>query len=444
LIPDGVDHQNDLAVGLLDLGNLYAGAGKRDEAERMLREAHAAFQAMSEKYPTIPDYQEGVVTALSSQAKVVMLAQRFSDAEHDLLNAMKLCRNLVDANQRPDYHRRLAATHVSLGTLYASTARAGEAEENFNTAIAILDGLIAKNPSAPVYRFDLAIARFNLSMLLQDEAKEIESEHEAEASLRLLQSLVDGVPGNAEYLAQLADLHDHLAHFNNGNAVRHLQAATETWGRLYDLTSVDSYLLLQAKGSNSLADHLSNGGDQQASANWYGRGIAALLEVQTLRVDDDYVRHLLRSAYASRAEVHTQLADFASSVKDWTHVVALADDDQRGTYELELGAAHARAGDFRVCLDAVKLAIDRDADDLKLRWEGSRVLAAAALQAKEPRDGNDSPSELHDELLTMAVELIVELQARGYLAEHRVQETLREAAEFVEVRKDARIRPLLE
>ena len=112
------EYRCDLAVGHLDLGNLYKDTGRPKEAEAAYKEAIAILKILADKHPEVPEYQN-----------------------------------------------HLAGSHNNVGSLYQNTGRVKEAEAAHKEALAIYQSLIEIYPNSSEYRERLATTYYNLACI---------------------------------------------------------------------------------------------------------------------------------------------------------------------------------------------------------------------------------------------------------------------------------------
>ena len=83
---------------------------------------------------------------------------------------------------RPELVRELADCHNFTGEVYRLTARPEQAAEFYRRALGLQQALLSADPSARLYRQDLAQSRYNLGIVAKDLGRRVEAKSELEAS----------------------------------------------------------------------------------------------------------------------------------------------------------------------------------------------------------------------------------------------------------------------
>jgi serine/threonine protein kinase/tetratricopeptide (TPR) repeat protein len=130
------------------------------------------------------DTPEGRAGVAAGRVRVGLIRHRLGElceAEEEFRSAISVLQKLADEfPDKPDYRRDLARDLRRLGVLLRETGRLGEAEGVYTAAISLSKKLVEDDPAEPDYRRDLAAGYNNLGNVLTDSARP----NEAEAALR--------------------------------------------------------------------------------------------------------------------------------------------------------------------------------------------------------------------------------------------------------------------
>lgn len=130
------------------------------------------------------------------------------------------------ASAEPDYRHTLSKVYMVIGNVSMSSGEPLAAQEAFEHGRALASRLVADRPNAAAYRFTLADIRNNQGMLFMGEAVSLDGAVVSPAKLRASQAahrealelrrqLVQGEPGNPDYLTYLAASFNHLGNTFN-------------------------------------------------------------------------------------------------------------------------------------------------------------------------------------------------------------------------------------
>ncbi len=198
------DYRQELAVGYIDLGNLWRDT-KPVKAEEFYRQALALRTALVADFPTVPVYRQEQAAAFHSLGFVLQAAGRQDDADEAYGQAMGIEEKLVsDYPTVPDYPFELAGSYNNRGILLHTTNRLKEAEKLYDKALALLEKLVADHKDAPAYQKELADALQNLGVLCQTTHRPDEAGKLLRRSLDLRRRLADAYPKAPVYRQDLA------------------------------------------------------------------------------------------------------------------------------------------------------------------------------------------------------------------------------------------------
>jgi serine/threonine-protein kinase len=197
------------------------------QAIPVYRDALALLKQLADDFPSVPDYQsERAVVAFNLGLVLTHEAQHrlketqdskaatllFGQAEEQFNDALAVYQRLIRPERfphRPDYKQRLAEAEGRLGMLLFETGRPREAEPHLRAAVKTLEDLAAQYPQVPEYQSDLGTALRNL-------ATGVHSTNRAEAQ-RLLERAIHSLQGaylsnarNPDYRTFLLDAYTAL------------------------------------------------------------------------------------------------------------------------------------------------------------------------------------------------------------------------------------------
>ena len=198
------DYRQELAVGYIDLGNLWRDT-KPVKAEEFYRQALALRTALVADFPTVPVYRQEQAAAFHSLGFVLQAAGQQDDADDAYGQAMGIEEKLVaDYPGVPDYPFELAGSYNNRGILLHTSNRLKEAEKLYNKALALLEKLVADHKDAPAYQKELADALQNLGVLCQTTHRPDEAGKLLRRSLDLRRRLAEAYPKAPDYRQDLA------------------------------------------------------------------------------------------------------------------------------------------------------------------------------------------------------------------------------------------------
>ncbi|MFI5460434.1 MAG: protein kinase [Isosphaerales bacterium] len=156
------NHQEMLAVVLKRLG-------KRDEAERILRQCISIGEGLASDFPLVPSYRAELAGSYGNLGELLreMGRDRREEASRVLDRAEKLFQSLVaEYPGVPDYRRDLARTDNNRGILLRNAQRWKDAEQSYQSGIGLGEALVAADPSNAADKKNLATWKESLAQLL--------------------------------------------------------------------------------------------------------------------------------------------------------------------------------------------------------------------------------------------------------------------------------------
>jgi hypothetical protein len=198
------------ATAMVDLGALYATAGKNEEGLKMATQSLEITRRLEKQNPE--EYEESMSASLFCVGENYRKMNKFAESEKMLLDALKVQRKLVQKNYDA-YVLNLRFILGSLGRLYRENNNIAECEKYYREEVEINRKLAKKNPGA--YESSLAGSLSELGAILydkSDEAKVAESKKLTIESIEIYRRIVTDNPDLyeddlASSIAQLANIY---------------------------------------------------------------------------------------------------------------------------------------------------------------------------------------------------------------------------------------------
>ncbi len=214
--------QHETALAFRRVADIQMLLGGFEEATAACRRAIGLFARLCEASPDRPEYLIGQAGAHNALGGILGKAGRVDEAFQESRRALELLDGnapLVTASAQGRYE--LARTHEQLGLLEilnrvgpdrdpAAEGSPAEGIEHTRRALALLEDLVAENPSNGDYRLTMArcyghlwgASRFLRAAEGPEDLQRIASH--AEKAIRLTEQLVEDFPDNPQYRSELA------------------------------------------------------------------------------------------------------------------------------------------------------------------------------------------------------------------------------------------------
>jgi tetratricopeptide (TPR) repeat protein len=210
--PEDADPQSGRAVCLNAMGVLHSERGDLDEAMNYFLDAIAAHDALAAAHPQVEH------AANAAQSRVNVAHQLFTAGRHG--HAEKLHREALDhfkkvaaetAHDPTNATAKAAWVLRHLGTLYTVTGRSAQGEACLVEAATIYQQLVARTPTEPAFRRDLARTLQDLGNNALEQGS-IDQAHTAfRNAMEVQRQLVAEVPAVVEFREGLAKAYNGLA-----------------------------------------------------------------------------------------------------------------------------------------------------------------------------------------------------------------------------------------
>ncbi|MHC4862236.1 MAG: serine/threonine-protein kinase, partial [Planctomycetota bacterium] len=249
--PDVPLHGQELADGLLNLGNVLSTRGTPKEAEDAYRRSLTVLDSLDARFgasqyraarakvqygiarclvglparvedgvaaarksaslfddllletPTVPVYAAGSARARGMAASLLVAAGRSEDAEGEVEQALRVLRPVSEEHSEvPEYAELLATTLMVRAELHRGASRFAAGERTLREAIRVLEARSGERGGL-TGRANAGIARCMLGLVLLMQSKLPEAEKELEEGTRILAPIVEGGEGDAKVVLQL-------------------------------------------------------------------------------------------------------------------------------------------------------------------------------------------------------------------------------------------------
>jgi serine/threonine-protein kinase len=292
--PGTLDHRIMLASSLDALGTIYSQSSRFKEAAKTLNEALMLRDKLMEEQPTIPELREGYGYTLQNVTWLFKTTGRAKEAEGTLRNALQHWEKLAaDFPNVPGYRGSIADTLNQLGYVLSDLNRSADAADALRRAEGIYQKLTDQHPENPWFASGLARSQNDLGIVEQDAKRYSEADGYYRKSLAIRQKLADRSPND-------------------------LDAANELGGVLCNLGNLASAQSDYAKALES-----------------YDPSIRILSAIHAKRPTDPTTKRFLLIASWNRAKALAALNRHADSLPDWDRALELATPEQK--VEIQVG-----------------------------------------------------------------------------------------------------------
>jgi tetratricopeptide (TPR) repeat protein len=267
--PDSEQLASEVGRAHFRLGDIHRLLSETDAAAAEYKEAIAQFQNLANQYPGKPDYRQALANSYNWLGETLRThSATRPEAEQAYNSALQIQEGLLSSGgeKAPAYQRELARTHYNRGILRYELQHPDPSEQDFHDAIRLLKPL-AENPANLGQAQELARAQNDLGTLLRDKNREPESQAAYEQAVRIGERLTKGKPDSREYKFELATYYDNLALLllDQGKRDLAINRNRQAVALLDDLASPAPSLSIEmAKGHNLSAQILESLGSPQA------------------------------------------------------------------------------------------------------------------------------------------------------------------------------------
>jgi tetratricopeptide (TPR) repeat protein len=176
------------------------------EAERALVEAVGLAERLRTTFPAESSYQDLAASALSELAEVIHADPARAPEARDFLNRALAIREklVVQGPGESDTLANLAATCVSLANVYRDQKSTGEAETFYRKALSHYSRLTSDHPQVIAYRFGHGQALHRLADLLRERGRSQQALPIARESIERLSDVYAGNIRSSKYRAAIS------------------------------------------------------------------------------------------------------------------------------------------------------------------------------------------------------------------------------------------------
>jgi serine/threonine protein kinase len=411
---DDPDFQAERATTLAKLAGVTAALESLDKAIGFYAQARDLVTALTREHADVPRYQALLAKIEQDLGIVCRQTTQWEKAEEALQHAVALDRALVQNHSSvPEYQASLAFGLLNLASLYEQTNRSLQAEEPYQEALTLRQGLVERHPRVPRYQYDLACSYIELGTWHIKTRRFSAAELLLWKSLPLLETLV-GVSPNPPYRWALAGAHHNLSLLYQeterlSEAEESLRAALAQQQVLARQSPLVTQYKVDLGGTlGNLAALAELNGDLDACLDWAAQSITALEAVRAKERRHSVALQFLGNAYQGRFKVLNRLQRYAESLHDLDKLLELQNRSSERN-ELRLDRALILA---RLHRHAEATA---EAEDLLefSQSHGARLYKSAAVYALAAA-AQDADRPQAEQYAARAVQLLQQTVTKGF------------------------------
>ncbi len=244
--------------GHLRVANLWDQLGRREDALREHEQAESTYRELTQEFPDITDYAQGLATCCNHIGLVLNHLGRRVEAQAKLRDSLAINKKLTDKfPDQADYRLSLAGSYHNLALVSDELGNKTEALESYLQCLDIEEQLVRDFPDQPEYRSRLAITHSNLGVLLLSMGQHQRTQEQYDKALAIRERLAADFPTQTEYFVRLG------ASYNNyGNLLDTLGQTEEAVKRYRNAVAIKQKLVADYPGvpeySSSLASAYNN------------------------------------------------------------------------------------------------------------------------------------------------------------------------------------------
>jgi serine/threonine protein kinase/tetratricopeptide (TPR) repeat protein len=271
----------DAADGYGNLGRELQETSATAEARRSLEAGLAIVQKLAAEHPGDPKFQGRIARFHASLGDPQLNPGALGEARRSYEAAVKIGEQLVAEHPDvPQYQQSLAKAYSGLSRLWIRAGQLAEARRLTESNLAVYRKLAAGDPAVSVYQVDLAQGHNDLGLLLTDLGATDEARRSYEAALRIQERLVADNPTVTKYQCHLAVNHGNLANlFHRAGAPAEARRSCEAALKIYQKLAADNPTVtvnqvLLANGHGTLANVLRDSGARAEARTEYKAALA--------------------------------------------------------------------------------------------------------------------------------------------------------------------------
>lgn len=311
--------------------------GKLNRSEQSYSRAIELQQELVDEFPESEAFRRDLATSVNNLG-VVLDSQGNKEAARTHYNrALKLRENLFLSDpDRPEFVHLFASSLNNVANqLRDSKFEFEEALKMGRRSLELKQELVARFPSLPDYRRDLAIGFDNVILTLEAMGDDESAQKERQEGLRIREELVEQFSNVQEYRYDLGRSYTRLAYAarmrgekdaaesNYENAIKTFQ------GIAIDFPMVPIYLIEWAGAEFNFGGYFIETGRSKEGVQLLSKGIDRLLAMPEKSQKLPIWRNYLRNGHWSRAHAMQTASKFEEAVADWTAAVDLTEPKSR-------------------------------------------------------------------------------------------------------------------
>jgi tetratricopeptide (TPR) repeat protein len=285
-------------------------------AARHYRLAIEQYERLSGESPERREWQRRIADAWDSLGNIERETEQFEASREALDTAVSIQARLMDESSTPRLQGDLARTFHNRGLLRFQSGKVGEARQDFDRAIELLETALSADPQEPSFRQGFARCLINLGVIYRDQREPQSAVKEYGRAIEILRLLHSELPAENEYASELAQ-----AHMNRGNllltfrqqlanthgdplaeATSSFQESTRVLrGLSRDYPNVPEYRIQLANGLNGLGAAHQVAGEHDAAQTAFEQARDQFLEILGDGYDSGDVRSRLGLTLANLA-----------------------------------------------------------------------------------------------------------------------------------------------
>jgi tetratricopeptide (TPR) repeat protein len=423
--PEVPDYRRFWAMTCLNMGNVYRGMHRWQEAALAYQRARDLWDALVRANPGNEGFEELLASIHSSLGNVYSDWGRPELAEKAYNECLEISEKLA-VSHAPDhpFQATRAMWLNNVAAFYRETGKLDKAEETHRKALAIRKRLFETDHSNQDYQADLAESYFNLGNLARDLGRSSEPEEFYQYALDLQRPLAEKHPQVTEYQTALARTWSHLGsrlyYIGRLDAAEEpLREALKIWEKLSGSPKAQpEHKLRLSYTTRYLGLILMARREPLAALDWFAKAIRAAEEVFRQDEGDADARGHLSSAYDGRAQALARLGRHVEARKDWDTALGFATEQNRVRLRLAPALALAQQGAHAEATTEARNMAAKTPQAGDIAYHAACVHAlssAAALQ-----DSRLPPADralLAEQYAIEAVELLRKARAAGYFSD---------------------------
>jgi tetratricopeptide (TPR) repeat protein len=410
--PEQADRQQNLAMTLNNMSNLYLQSGDLDQAEKLVQMVKHIRQRLVDRHPERTQFKNTLAYSYYGLAEIAHVRRRYAEAEQGYKTYIGLRRQLHESfPDAVDFKESLADSLRLLGRFYRHANKLEKAEAPILEAQGLLKQLVHDHPLIPKFEETLASTCLNLGMLYGDQNHLDKAEIAYEEGIRRFDRLCKGNPKAVNYRVMQAALWANLSNvYKQTNRPDKQGEAIDKCCQLQESVCADSpdsigdsmYLgLVCVKKSLWLLEHKGHDSDH---TQWFERGIKQFRTVAAKAPSNRTAPSHQVNAFAERAALLIKMKEHEQADRDWEEAIRLSPPQGKIDLRASRALEWAQAGrTFQSLEEADKLAVVKKRPPL-VSFQLARVFGLAANSEKVEEKRRDECARFAVTMLSKALQ----------------------------------------